>query len=190
MALMETLIQSRGSCYLSLHRWRKKSSWTMLSWDIEGIPAGPRRRSRRSCNISGRRNCCHCSLPYPPPTPDHQIQSSRKSADTINNLAPKLTPSKNYVCLSVCLSVCVTNTNLRAQENPIATKFLSCFQDQKQQTWSSNASYKTWEKISNSKITSKLGLVSLHTKHERKLAILKKLANLVLWAFIQNMRVN
>jgi len=45
--------------------------------------------------------------------------------------------------MSVCLSVCVTNTHLRAQENPIATKFLSYFQDQKQQTWSSNASYKT-----------------------------------------------
>jgi hypothetical protein len=103
MALMETLIKSRGSCYLSLHRWRKKSSWTMLSWDNEGIPVGSRRRSRRSCDISGRRNRCHCSLPYPPATPDHQIQSSRKSADTTNNLAPKLTPSKNYVCLSVCL---------------------------------------------------------------------------------------
>jgi hypothetical protein len=146
MALMETLIKSRGSCYLSLHRWRKKSSWTMLSWDNEGIPVGSRRRSRRSCDISGRRNRCHCSLPYPPATPDHQIQSSRKSADTTNNLAPKLTPSKNYVCLSVCLSVCVTNTNLRAQENPIATKFLSWFQDQIQQTCSSKASYKTWEK--------------------------------------------
>jgi hypothetical protein len=129
----------------------------MLSWNIEGIPVGSRRRSRRSCNTSGRRNRCHCSLPYPPATPDHQIQSSRKSADTTNNLAPKLTPSKNYVCLSIC----VTNTNLRAQENPIATKFLSCFQDQKQQTWSSNASYKTWEKI------------------------LKKLANLVFYYSIQ-----
>jgi hypothetical protein len=62
------------------------------------------------------------------PSPIPQLPLTTRSKALANPQTQQTTWLQNshlQRTMSVCLSVCVTNTNLRAQENPIATKFLS-----------------------------------------------------------------